>query len=90
MTAGIFGLLNDLRAQAGKPSLGFLNPLLYSRGAALSNDILSGSNAGCGTGGFAALQGWDAVTGWGSPDFPRFVKAAVTDVIAARAAKRRA
>ena len=86
--AGLISLVNELRARADLPSLGFLNPLLYSRGAALSNDILSGSNAGCGTGGFAALQGWDAVTGWGSPDFPRFVKAAVADVLAARASKR--
>jgi len=30
--AGIVGLLNDLRAQANKPPLGFLNPLLYSIG----------------------------------------------------------
>lgn len=29
---GIFGLLNDLRLQNKLPSLGFLNPLLYSLG----------------------------------------------------------
>lgn len=36
----------------GKPSLGFLNPLLYSRGAAALNDITQGNNPGCGTLGF--------------------------------------
>ena len=38
-----------------------------------------GSNAGCGTGGFAALQGWDAVTGWGTPNMGKM--AAVTDAL---------
>ena len=32
------------------------------------NDITSGSNPGCGTNGFFATEGWDPVTGWGSPN----------------------
>jgi len=32
-------------------------------------DITSGSNPGCGTSGFSVVQGWDPVTGFGTPDF---------------------
>ncbi|KAF8625030.1 hypothetical protein AX17_006944 [Amanita inopinata Kibby_2008] len=67
--AGIFTLLNDYRLAHGKTSFGFLNPLLYSNLTSAFNDITSGSNPGCGTNGFSAKAGWDAVTGWGTPDF---------------------
>ena len=50
--AGFVALLNDVRLKAGRPSLGFLNPFLYSRGFVGLNDIASGNNAGCGTPGF--------------------------------------
>lgn len=67
--AGVISLLNDFRFSQGKSSLGFLNPLLYSTGTAGFNDITSGSNPGCNTNGFTAQEGWDPVTGWGTPDF---------------------
>ncbi|KAI0048738.1 subtilisin-like protein [Auriscalpium vulgare] len=67
--AAVISLLNDFRLSEGKPSLGFLNPLLYSTGTAGLNDITSGSNPGCGTTGFTAVAGWDPVTGLGTPDF---------------------
>lgn len=103
--AGIVGLLNDARATNGLPTLGFLNPLLYSlqnatsNGTATSsssasspratttarvsfangttpfNDVVVGSNPGCGTNGFAAAPGWDPVTGLGSPNFIALVNA---------------
>merc|ERR1719159_1974815 len=62
---GIIGLLNDIRAQNGKSSLGFLNPLLYSMSADNFQDITTGSNSGCGfmEEGWPAKVGWDAVTG---------------------------
>lgn len=59
--ASVVALLNDKRLDAGLPSLGFLNPLLYSQGASSLNDITVGSNPGCGAQGFPALQGWDPV-----------------------------
>jgi tripeptidyl-peptidase-1 len=71
--AGIIALLNDARFQAGKTSLGFLNPLIYSHPSAF-NDITSGSNPGCESWGFFAAKGWDPITGWGSPDFLRLKK----------------
>jgi hypothetical protein len=50
--AAVVTLLNDAMLSAGKPPLGFLNPLLYGAGAAGLNDITQGNNIGCGTLGF--------------------------------------
>jgi len=77
--AGVFGLLNDLRMQAGKSTLGFLNPLIYSNAAAF-NDITSGSNGGCGLfgGGWPATAGWDAVTGVGTPNYAKLASVVAT------------
>ena len=69
--SGIIALLNDARLSAGKPTLGFLNPLIYS-GAHASplTDIVDGCNAGCSeAAGFCAVQGWDPVTGMGVPNY---------------------
>ena len=60
-------LINENRAQAGKGSVGFLNPTLYAHPEVL-NDITSGNNPGCGTNGFTAVPGWDPVTGLGTPN----------------------
>jgi tripeptidyl-peptidase-1 len=54
--AGFVSLLNDARLNAGLPSLGFLNPFLYSKGYAGLNDITIGHNSGCGTQGFNVSQ----------------------------------
>lgn len=59
--ASVVALLNDARLNAGQPPLGFINPLLYSQGAAALNDITSGSNPGCGAQGFPTMEGWDPV-----------------------------
>ncbi|KAF8270097.1 peptidase S8/S53 domain-containing protein [Lactarius quietus] len=67
--SAIFSLLNDYLLSKGKKPLGFLNPWLYGLGVVGMNDIKSGSNPGCGTGGFPAITGWDPVTGLGTPDF---------------------
>ncbi|KAF8207886.1 tripeptidyl peptidase A [Mycena galopus ATCC 62051] len=72
--AGFVTLLNDARLKKGLPSLGFLNPLFYSHAASGFNDITVGNNPGCGTEGFNATKGWDAVTGLGTPDFAKLVK----------------
>ena len=77
--AGIFGLLNDLRLQNGKPPLGFLNPFLYQSASALTDITTGASGGGCGGGGmgegFAAVKGWDPVTGLGTPDYAKLAKA---------------
>ncbi|KAI0356085.1 subtilisin-like protein [Trametes cingulata] len=71
--ASIVALLNDQLLNAGQSPLGFLNPFLYSKGVSALNDITSGSNPGCGTDGFPAVTGWDAVTGLGTPDFQKLL-----------------
>ena len=69
--AGIVAILNDVRLQSGKKTLGFLNPLLYQTLMGKGfNDITEGSNPGglfCD--GFKAAKGWDPASGWGSPNF---------------------
>lgn len=67
--AAVIALVNDALIAAGRSPLGFLNPWIYSVGKYGLNDITSGNNAGCDTDGFPAQAGWDAVTGFGTPDF---------------------
>ncbi|KAK5015812.1 hypothetical protein LTR60_002699, partial [Cryomyces antarcticus] len=67
--AAVIALVNDALLAQGKPPLGFLSPWLYQLGFKGLNDIVSGSAIGCGGDGFPAKAGWDAVTGWGTPDF---------------------
>jgi len=87
--AGMISLINDARLNANKPSLGFLNPALYSlQGTNAFNDITSGINnccAGlncpgepsivCCEYGFLATKGWDPVSGLGSPNFNHLMTA---------------
>lgn len=74
--AGLVSLINDHLLNAGKTTLGFLNPLLYQAANEQPNtfnDITSGSNecnrAYCCLYGYSAAKGWDPVSGLGSPNF---------------------
>ncbi|KAI2778686.1 tripeptidyl-peptidase 1 precursor [Daldinia loculata] len=73
LTGGIISLVNDALISSGKRPLGFLNPWLYSKGYKGLTDIVSGSAVGCGVDGFPAVEGWDPVTGLGTPIFPELV-----------------
>ena len=67
--AGIFAMLNQVRVDAGKPKLGFLNPFIYQNGGVF-NDITKGKNDYCDNPeAFPATKGWDAASGMGSPNF---------------------
>jgi kumamolisin len=69
--AGFCALLNEARAKAGKPSLGFLNPSLYPlNGTASFRDITVGNN-----GAFNAGPGYDLVTGIGVPNLKELADA---------------
>jgi tripeptidyl-peptidase-1 len=75
---GIISLLNSYMFNNGKSSIGFANPLLYKMYAAdktTFTDITTGNNycteQCCGNAGFVATKGWDAVTGLGTPIFPK-------------------
>eukprot|EP01065_Artemidia_motanka_P023375 TRINITY_DN2793_c0_g1_i1.p1 TRINITY_DN2793_c0_g1~~TRINITY_DN2793_c0_g1_i1.p1 ORF type:complete len:401 (+),score=116.11 TRINITY_DN2793_c0_g1_i1:382-1584(+) len=81
--AGMLSAVNELRAAAGRPALGFVNPLLYKAYADVPGafiDIVGGENnrgnQDCGEStpcngkvGFAAVKGFDAITGLGHPNF---------------------
>jgi kumamolisin len=66
--AGLVALMNQ---KIGHP-VGYLNPLLYGSlaGKGLFHDVVSGNN-----GAFAAGPGWDACTGWGSPNGVKLLQA---------------
>ncbi|KAJ3553440.1 hypothetical protein NM688_g3614 [Phlebia brevispora] len=76
MFASMIALINAERFERGKAPLGFLNPFLYANPDAFE-DIIGGSNPGCGTPGFEAKQGWDPVTGLGTPRYGTLMRAAV-------------
>ena len=70
--SGMISLLNDIRLQQGKGPLGFLNPMLYEIGAKFSTgflDVTEGVNGVDYCPGFPARPGWDALSGWGVPNF---------------------
>jgi len=77
-------LINQARLNAGKSTVGFMNPTLYANPSAMK-DVTIGGNRGCGTAGFSSSPGWvsiscrlyaagadtrqDPVTGLGTPRF---------------------
>jgi kumamolisin len=69
--AGFCALLNEARTKKAKPTLPFLNPLLYPlMGTASFRDVTSGSN-----GEFKAGSGYDQVTGIGVPSVKNLIQA---------------
>jgi tripeptidyl-peptidase-1 len=76
--AAIITLLNDLRLDNGKSTLGFLNPFLYKTASNNPDaffDVTEGNNKNsfcCKSGqedGFLCAAGWDPVTGLGTPNY---------------------
>ena len=69
--AGFCALINEARSKKGKPSLPYLNPLIYPLGGTPAfNDITSGTN-----GAYTAGPGHDLVTGLGTPNVAELLKA---------------
>ncbi len=66
--AGLIALMNQKLGH----SVGFLNPLIYGSivGKGAFRDITSGNN-----GAYSAKKGWDACTGWGTPDGAKLLHA---------------
>ncbi|KAL8305147.1 hypothetical protein RB597_003943 [Gaeumannomyces tritici] len=87
VVAGIFSLLNSARLSAGLPPMGFVNPWLYETGFQGLTDITLGGSRGC-TGkartglpsprvpyaSWNATEGWDPVTGLGTPLFDKLLE----------------
>ncbi|KAK4556381.1 hypothetical protein LTR86_006525 [Recurvomyces mirabilis] len=70
--AALVTRINEERIKIGKGPVGFINPVLYQHPEVL-NDIVNGTNPGCGTEGFSCAPGWDPVTGLGTPNYPRML-----------------
>ena len=79
--AAVVANMNSHRISLGRKPLGFLNPFIYQVGYKGLTDITKGGSSGC-TGtdiysglktplvpfaGFNATEGWDPVTGYGTP-----------------------
>lgn len=82
VVAAMIALVNDRRLRQGKPSVGWLNPLLYGdEFKEVLEDIIVGESYGCSFGdgtvvsGWEAGKGYDAVTGLGViGDFGRLLE----------------
>jgi subtilase family serine protease len=85
--AALIAIANQIRAQATKGPVGYLNPRLYQLPAADFNDIVpltfgtgagvttldSNAEFGSGIPGMPTTTGWDLTTGFGSPKADKFV-----------------
>ncbi|KAF6844253.1 tripeptidyl peptidase sed3 [Colletotrichum musicola] len=81
VVAAMVALANDARMREGKSSIGWLNPLLYSKKARKTlQDVVEGESYSCSwngdaPGGWPAKPGYDTITGLGVPnDFKKFMK----------------
>src|SRR5271154_370132 len=68
MWAGYIALVNQQLVANGHPTIGFINPTIYTQNVTSSyatdfHDITSGTS-----GSYSAVTGYDLVTGWGSPN----------------------
>jgi len=73
--AGFMALVNQQALANSRPTLGFINPVIYSIGASNSiytncfHDITTGNNTWPGSPNrFPAVPGYDLCTGWGTPN----------------------
>lgn len=73
--AGMIALINAQRLEAGRSSVGWINPTLYTYASNFTVDVDDGHNkcsaygSVCCSQGFHAVSGWDPVTGLGVVNF---------------------
>ncbi|KAM3503318.1 hypothetical protein MY11210_008771 [Beauveria gryllotalpidicola] len=85
IVAAILNRINEKRLSLGKGPIGFANPALYdmAKRQGYFNDITVGNQelggaagdrgySACGNDGFSAVQGWDPVTGLGTPVYNKW------------------
>jgi subtilase family serine protease len=81
LCAGFAALVNQQCVTDGHPTVGFLNPALYTigKGAGYTNafhDITVGNNTNCAdTTKYFAVPGYDLCTGWGTPTGSNLINA---------------
>lgn len=85
---GIVSLLNQARLAAGKPAMGYMNPWLYKHPEAFT-DITKGTDKIGRDGeklkyGYDCAEGWDPVTGLGTPIFDKMLAAALGEPAASQ------
>jgi len=73
VVGAVFARLNALRLAKGQPPMGFLNPFIYQNPSAFQ-DVTKGINSDHQADGFTAIAGWDAATGFGTPDYAALAK----------------
>jgi kumamolisin len=75
------GLIAIINAALGE-NIGFVNPVIYALGSGPFRNILPGNgpkdNSNSGITGYPASPGWDACTGWGSPNGTELLNALKT------------
>jgi kumamolisin len=75
--AAFTALLNQQRETAGKGPIGSISSAIYQTGATdrgVYRDIVLGNNTYFGVIGYECVPGWDAVTGFGSPDVSQWIE----------------
>jgi kumamolisin len=74
--AALIARVNEGLTKQGLNRIGDFNPLIYETSAIQNtfNDITSGDNGSSGVGGYEAGIGWDACTGWGTPNGTRLLQ----------------
>ena len=85
MWTAFTALANEQAANAGKPRLGLLNPLIYAIGtnaaaySAAFHDITTGNNTNSSSPTrFFAVPGYDLCTGWGTPGGSNLINSLVS------------
>jgi kumamolisin len=74
LLASLLTRINEEHASSGKHRVGYVTPVLYqtkgrgSIGSAGCVDVIKGDNDTASVGGYDAGVGYDAVSGWGTPD----------------------
>jgi subtilase family serine protease len=82
--AGLCALINQQAAANGKPSVGWLNPAIYTLGKSAAytdcfHDITTGNNFWSSSPShFPAVTGYDLCTGWGTPNGTNLINALYT------------
>jgi kumamolisin len=83
LVASLIALINADLQQQGKQRVGYLTPVLYQAngkngstvGSACCTDVTSGNNNTAKAGGYSAGPGYDAASGWGTPDGAKLLAA---------------